>query len=59
MCDFQCPREATLKKHTNTKHQALKHEKAAERKLFMIAKFLSILRKIERNINNIMVKQCM
>ena len=34
MCDFECPREETLKKHTNTKNQSLNHEKAAERKFF-------------------------
>ena len=36
LCDFECPRQETLKKHTNTKHQSPNNEKAAERKFFCL-----------------------
>ena len=34
LCDFECPREETFNKHTNTKHHSPNHEKTAERKFF-------------------------
>ena len=63
VCDFECPKEETLKKHTNTRHKLLSHEKTDERKFYchecnVSFKTKKSLKKHEQCHSDIVKKNC-